>query len=119
MSMSREERLRLARAAARQGTTDPLPTLLAKLNDKQRKAVENATPRWQLRYARVLAGEEGKTVALRVACAACVGFEQVEAAVGQCLATTCPLWLHRPYQAGATDEAPETDPVELRNETAP
>lgn len=78
-----------------------LAEIVALLDEKQRKAVEHASPRWQIRYARVLAGIAGKTAALKVACAACVGFEDVESGVRACNSTQCPLHLHRPFQDDA------------------
>jgi hypothetical protein len=49
-------------------------------------------------YLKVTTGKAAPRTAIKAFCAECVGWER--AAVRECTAPACPLWMYRPYQTG-------------------
>jgi hypothetical protein len=58
----------------------------------------NVPPMWRNRAISVVEGRANRSVILKVHCAYCVGYQDVQNSVSGCRAFLCPLWDTRPYQ---------------------
>lgn len=49
-------------------------------------------------FLKVMAGTAPPRRAIKMKCFECVGFQDLKNMVGNCTATSCPLWQYRPYK---------------------
>jgi len=71
---------------------------------------ENAPQSFQLTIERARKGS--MAAAVRLNCAACMGFESVASNVRDCSSRSCPLWPFRPYQQITVDGELTDDSIE-------
>lgn len=62
----------------------------------------NDVPKHLLLLFQKAAKGKSRASAIKCFCLTCVGF--VKADVKNCVGTSCPLWIYRPYQTGVVDE---------------
>lgn len=94
LSMSPEER------RARQGETEARRLSWVKTHRPERtlKLLEGVPPKYRGRALKVIAGEAGMAERVKFNCEQCVGWEEVQARVGDCRSFACAFWLVRPHQ---------------------
>jgi hypothetical protein len=60
-----------------------------------KQAIMSTPMKYRLRYARVLSKLTGITLAARMKCYECCGFEDATNRIDKCTVYACPLWNHR------------------------
>ena len=100
-------------SAAQTTSNNPTPVELARLARQQRAKDGIPTVRMNP-VEKALANPNSKALAIRAMCYQCVGGELAVQNIRNCSSGSCPLYAHRPYQVGSTDEQ---DLVEIQDVT--
>jgi len=69
------------------------------------RRLERISPAYRAGYSRAADGSASPRAAIKSFCLECVCYIRKE--ITACTAVACPLWLYRPYQDAAEDEAGE------------
>lgn len=80
-----------------------LGTVKEKFPERTYRAIAGTPDRYLNSRLKAVLGLSAPRAAIKAKCEDCVGYEEIQARVGDCQSFSCPIWFHRPYQTKANE----------------